>query len=301
MGRMPDFLVIGAAKSGTTSLYFYLQQHPKIFMPFMKEPFFFAFEGLDPYQYHFEGKMRSNFKAIVDLEHYQTLFENAPKESLAGEASTLYLYDKNAAERIKYHIPDVKMIVLLRNPVDRAYSHFRHFVRDGFEPESDFTTVIKSEKKRMEENWFPSYYYLDAGFYSIQLKRYFDLFPKNQFKIFLYEDLLDAEQMVREIFEFLGLDTNIRLDTGAKHNRSGLLRFPDLYDSVRNSSRVKPFIRKLIPIKIWSRLREFWEKALIKPIDGLDDKVRPELQKIYREDILELQELIDRDLSRWLE
>ncbi len=300
MARMPDFLIIGAAKSGTTSLYFYLQQHPEIFMPFMKEPFFFAFEGMDPYQFHFNGKLGDDFSAVTDIKQYQDLFADAPKGSLTGEASTLYLYERNAAVRIKKLIPNVKMIAVLRNPVDRAYSHYRHFLRDGYETEPDFRTVINSERHRMAENWFPSYFYLDAGFYSLQLKRYYDLFPKEQIKVYLYEDFLNADYMVRDIFQFLGLDFSIPLDTDTRHNRSGAIRFPSIYRSIRNSSRIKPFFRKLIPLTVWSRMRSYWEKLIIRPTEGLDEELRPELQKVFREDILKLQNQIGRDLSTWL-
>jgi hypothetical protein len=297
---MPDFLIIGAAKSGTTSLYFYLQQHPQIFMPYMKEPFFFAFQGQELQDCFLAGKMKENLRVVTTLEQYQALFADAPVGSMVGEASTLYLYQPNAAARIKEQIPNVKLIVVLRNPVDRAYSHYQHFVRDGYEPEADFYSAILAEKIRMQQNWFPSYFYFDAGFYSVQLKRYYDLFPKEQIKVFLYEDLQDAEKMTKEIFAFFGLNTDLKIDTGTKHNLSGDIRFPALYRSVKHSAKIKPFLRRLMPVKAWSRLRAYWEKWIIRPVGGMDEEVREELQTLFREDILSLQGLIDRDLSSWL-
>ena len=146
MSRMPDFLIIGAPKSGTTSLYFYLQQHPQIFLPEKKKPFFFAFENQDMNHYHIYGNMKVINNTIVDLNEYQMLFENIPTNIKVGEASTEYLHIPEAVKNIYSHIPDVKMIAVLRNPVDRAYSHFSHFRRDGYEPCTDFMEAIKEQK-----------------------------------------------------------------------------------------------------------------------------------------------------------
>ena len=296
----PDFLIIGAAKSGTTSLYFYLQQHPWIFMPFNKEPFFFAFENQDMTRYRFDGNIKALKNAIVDLDDYQALFSSVPERIKCGEASTLYLYMPEAAGRIAHHLPSAKLIAVLRNPIDRAYSHFQHFRREGYEPIGEFSMAIRAESQRIEENWFPSYFYLDAGFYSRQIKRFYEFFPKSQLKIFLFEDLKDARKMVGEIFKFLDLEAIIPSDTTSRHNISGTVRYPDFYRRVKDSSRIKPFLRRLIPPSMWSRVKARWEQMVIDPAQPMSQEDRASLIEVYRQEIADLEKLLDRDLSAWL-
>jgi hypothetical protein len=129
---LPDFLMIGAQKSGTSAIYAYLSQHPQVFTSENKEPGFFAFEGL---QRSFAGPddARAGRDIVRDLERYRRLFREVGDKARAGEASSIYLYAPQAAERIHHYIPNAKLIAVLRDPVDRAYSAYRHLVRDGRE------------------------------------------------------------------------------------------------------------------------------------------------------------------------
>lgn len=297
--RMPDFLIIGAAKSSTTSLYFFLQQHPKVYMPVVKEPFFFTFMGQDMNQFHYEGPMKAKQTTITDLAEYQKLFLTAPADSRSGEASTLYLYDKDTPAHIKQHIPEVKMIAILRNPIDRAYSHFQHFRRDRLEPLSNFRQAILDEPRRMRENWFMSYFYVDAGFYGRQIKNYLEFFPKNQLKVFLYEDMSDPQKLVREIFKFIEVEDSVPLATDATFNRSGQVRFRWLYQLIKDSTKLKPAIRSLIPVKQWNWMKNHWDKLILKHYDPISEEDHAYLSGIYKEDISSLQDLIGRDLSHW--
>ena len=298
--KLPNFLIIGAAKSGTTSLYFYLKQHPQIFMPFNKEPFFFTFEGQNMDDYRFIGDMASRAQTITNIEDYRQLFEKAPEDAVIGEASTLYLYDKNTPQCIHEYIPDVKMIAILRNPVDRAFSHFRHFRREAHEPIHNFGDVINEEQKRMQEKWFPSYYYVDTGFYSQQIKNYLSIFPKEQLKVFLYEDLQNTQALMQSIFEYIGVDANVPIDTSAKFNVSGKVKFPWLYKLNKKSGGIKEVVRNIIPAKNWNWMKNQWDALVLGQDQKLSDEVRQQLIDRYRDDIVELQTLIDRDLSHWL-
>lgn len=299
--RMPDFLIIGAAKSGTTSLYFYLQQHPQVFLPINKEPFFFSFVGKDVNQFHYEGKEPLTSKVVTDIDNYTSLFQSAPQNARIGEASTLYLVDHDTPQQISRFIPNVKLIAILRNPVDRAYSHYQHFFSENKEPINIFLEAIKAEPRRKQNKWFPSYFYQEAGFYSKHLNNYYSYFDKSQIKVFLYEDLADADKVTREIFEFIGITPDITLNTTAKYNVTGKAKFPWLYYSVRKSNKLKNILRKFISHKVWNGMKHKWDKLMISPYESISKEDRLYLQNIYKADILQLQDVLQRDLKHWLD
>jgi Sulfotransferase family len=170
---MPNFLIIGAAKSGTTSLYHYLNQHPQIYMSPEKEPEFFALEGR---KLDFDGpdgkeviNRRIQRNRPTNIEEYRALFEGVSGETAIGEASPWYLYSVQAPSRISYYIPGVKLIAVLRNPVERAYSLFLYLRLRGQEPLSDFSQALQAEEVRKRDNWEWWWYYKDVGFYHAQL------------------------------------------------------------------------------------------------------------------------------------
>ena len=182
---MPNFLIIGAAKSGTSAIYHYLKQHPQIYMSPIKEPYFFAFEGE---KLNFQGPgLTINESSIKEIESYRNLFQGVSDEVAIGEASTLYLYIPKAPTLIKQYVPNIKLIAILRNPVDRAYSSFMHLIRDQQEPITDFAQALKAEESRIQNNWGFLWRYQDIGFYSVQLKRYFEKFDRSQIKVYLYD------------------------------------------------------------------------------------------------------------------
>lgn len=301
---MPNFLIIGAAKAGTTALYSYLKQHPQIYMSPEKEPHFFAFEGE---KLNFGGTAGRqewlNRAAITDIETYCKQFQKVSKEIAIGEASALYLYIPKAVERIKHYIPDAKLITILRNPVERAYSAFLFQIRDELEPITDFAQALEEEKIRINKNWVPIYYYQHMGFYYTQVKRYFDMFSQEQIKIYLYEDLSSNPMTIlQDSFQFLGVDDTFVPNVSLKHNVSGMPK----------NKLLNTFLVKRHPIK--SILKPFLPEALRKTlIVGLKNRrsldkppllsieLRRQLIEVYRPDILKLQDIIKRDLSKWLE
>ena len=213
---MPNFLIIGTAKAGTTSIASYLAQHPEIYISPIKEPYFFSFEGEEV---NFQGPGdRHAFRLCVNhLIDYQKLFENVSGEIAVGEASSTYLYIDKSAKRIRDYLPDVKIIAILRNPVDRAYSSYLHLIRDGHEKIIDFSLALKEESKRIHNNWMPLWHYKQYGFYYKQLKNYYNVLDPHQIKVFLYEDLtLNPHFLLKEIFEFLDVDSYFVPDTSVK-------------------------------------------------------------------------------------
>jgi hypothetical protein len=303
---LPNFLVLGAAKAGTTSLHQYLRQHPEVYLPRWKELRFFAYDGQPPL-YNGPGDKTANQWTTTTLEAYCAYFAAVTNEKAIGEVSPVYLYSERAPERIQHYIPKAKLIAILRDPIDRAYSHFLHFVRDGREPVLNFVQALAKEDQRVRDNWEWSWHYRRVGLYYHQLCRYFERFDRHQIRIYLYEDFqTDPLGLLQDIFRFLGVDESFTPDTAQRHNVSGIQRDKTLAKALLRVRRhgkvllepIKPFL----PALLWRRgaitLWRLYNRNLIKP--PLDPEIRTTLVASYREDIIQLQTLIGRDLSRWL-
>jgi hypothetical protein len=290
---MPNFFIVGAQKAGTTSLYHYLNQHPEVYMSPRKEPHFF--EGM-----HSEFRRPGRRNAPVsDLAEYQALFEGASGEKAIGEASASYLFSPKAPGLIKSSVPDARLIAILRNPADRAYSNYLHCVQVGREPLGSFAEALQAEQSRMRDRWGPLWYYKHKGFYYAQVKRYFDTFGRDQVGVWLYEDLRnDAFGTLGEVFRFLDVDERFVPDASLEHNPSGVPRAGKLYTRVRALTARNPvLVERILPAKLRGYVKG---RVLVKP-PPFPPELREDLIYSYKEDILMLQGLIDRDLSAWLE
>lgn len=295
---LPNFLLIGAPKSGTTSLYEYLRQHPQVFMSEMKEPNFFAFEG-ESLSFRGSGA-EINKASITQLEKYKTLFYRA-NHKVVGEASTLYLYIPKASERIKYYIPEVKLIAVLRNPVDRAYSSFLHLIRQGREPIKDFEKALLVEEERIKNNWIFLSRYKDVGLYYSQLKRYYDKFDSAQIKVFLYDDLKnDCVGLMKEVYDFLEVDNTFLIDSTVKFNISGLPKSLLLQKIISTRYPGKKFIKSMFSDNIKNHVIKKVQEINLETPPKMSPTTRTMLTKYFEEDIVKCQELIQRDLSMWI-
>jgi hypothetical protein len=292
---LPNFLIIGAAKSGTTAISQFLAQHPQIYMSSIKEPYYFSLEEAPTFCG--PGDQEAFCTAVTDIESYLQLFHEVSGEIAIGEASTTYLYIPQASKRIFTHIPKVKLIAILRNPVDRAYASFLHQRREGREPVVEFSKALQLEEKRIQKNWMPLWHYKQCGFYFIQLKRYYDLFNQDQIKVYLYEDFKnDPNGLLKNIFDFLNVDQDFSPDTSIRYNASGIPKSKLLHSLISQKSLMKTALKPLFPKSLRQKIRM---KNLAKP--ELKPELRSQLQKTYRKDILKLQNLIKRDLGHWLE
>ncbi|WP_299880377.1 sulfotransferase [uncultured Cocleimonas sp.] len=299
---LPNFLIIGAGRAGTTSMYNYLNQHPQIFMSPVKEPRFFAYVNNKP-EYKGPPLGINNLERYsTDLSSYKKLFSQVSNETAIGEASVDYLYLHSSAERMKVYIPDVKIIIILRQPVDRAYSQFWARVSSGMEPLTDFFQAMEAEDERMRNNWPPQFHYKQKSFYASSLKHYFQLFDKSQIKIILYDDYSkDPKQTLNEITNFLGVNNVFEFDLNRRYNSPrGLAKF-QFINKIRSSrSWVKTTLKDLIPSSFLTYLRNAYNSLQFSRRPSLDKKLRKELTSIYIEDILEVEKLIKRDLSEWM-
>jgi hypothetical protein len=297
---MPNFLLIGAAKAGTSSIYKYLKQHPQVYMSPVKEPGFFAFEG-ETLSFQGPGaSKRINKWSVTDLDSYQALYKDVRDEKAIGEASPIYFYFPKSVERIKHYLPNIKLIAMLRDPVERAFSHYMWAVRDGAES-LDFEGAIEAEAQRLKENWGPRWRYSSTSFYSAQLKLYFEEFNREQIQVYLYEDFkADSMAVMQDIFRFLEIDDTFTPDLSKKHNVSVIPRNKALHQFLSQANPIKSLFKPLLPLEMRQRLQaNLKQQNLFKP--QLSPEVRKKLVALYRDDILQLQELLPRDLSTWLQ
>lgn len=265
---------------------------------------FFALEAAD-WTKHFRGpvdRLYLDQHCVKTLEAYRHLFDKASSHQIIGESSPLYLFSALAAARIRHHIPNAKIVTILRQPVERAFSNYQHFRRSQIEPIADFREAIRAESARRAQGWgpWPFWYYSEMGFYTRQLQNYFALFGREQIFVALYEDLQsNPAVLLKRIYEFVGADPAYTPDTSTRHNRGGVPRWDWLHRLIVKPNFAKSFARNFLP----NRMRHGFRNCIadwntLK--SDLDPNVRAELNNAYKDDILRLQELINRDLTNWL-
>lgn len=300
--KLPDFLVVGGAKCGTTSLFYYLEQHPEIFAPSEKEPHFFSFVNNPP---NFTSP--ADLRTISDLSDYSKMFDEAQENQLICEASTSYLYDyKNTIKNIKEIYgeeasKELKIIILLRNPIDRAWSQFWQFKKFNHEP-LEFGQTIPSDvvEKRLNDGWNYYYDYLGFGRYYEQVKAYMEHF--NDVKVFFQETFLeDSQNVLDQTVEFLGVDANYQIETDRKFNPSGKTKnnvFGIIW-KLKTQTNLLNFLKQFFPLKIRKKIIYFFmDKALEKQQMKRADKAKVVLE--FEEDNRKLYNLLKaEEIKTW--
>jgi len=299
---LPTFLVVGAARSGTTSLYHYLRAHPDIYMSPAKEPHFFPFINATP---DFRGPYdaRTNEEIVTDFAEYRALFGGVRGEKAVGECSNSYLYFHRTASVIKEHIPRCKIIMVLRNPVARAYSHYLQAYMIGHEDLS-FEEALRSEAEREKLNWRWHYQYVKQGLYYRQVKSYLDVFGRDSVRIYLFDDLAaNTARVVADIYSFLGVDSSFVPPVEQVYNQAGTPRSVFLHRLFRHANPVKRVARSLLPQRVRAAIHDALARVNYAPSGRpeMSDNVRAHLRELFREDIADLASLIEMDLSHWLE
>ncbi len=306
MESLPNFIIIGAGKSGTTALYEHLSEHPEVYVSKIKETNFFALEGTeminssnDPDQmYHFPD-------SITTWEKYKELFADVTDEKAIGEVSPMYLYSPLAAQKIKDRLPETKIIAILRDPVDRLYSRYMHLVREHREPTKNFADAL--DKSTI---WWKRNDLVSEGFYHQNLSIYFELFDESQIRVYLYDDLRkNPIKVISDIYEFIGVDPYFTPDLDAEYNVSGKIQ-NNFYDKLIGQKSIIKEAIKVISPRITSKILENqdlrrWVNKMRKA-NLKKEPLQPELRKaiieqVYQSEILKLQDLLKRDLSKWLQ
>jgi Sulfotransferase domain len=204
---LPDFLIAGAPKAGTTALHAALSPHPGLYLSKVKEPKFFLSDGPPPAEGG-PGDVQTYQEHVWRRADYEALFAPAPAGTLRGEATPFYLYDLAAHDRIKNLTPNAKLILLLRDPVDRAHSNWTHLWNAGLEPEPDFLTACRAEEERKAAGWADFWHYIGLGRYGRQVQHLYEVFPREQVLLLRYRDLKDAPAATLDrVCDFLGVRT----------------------------------------------------------------------------------------------
>ncbi len=302
MATMPNTFVIGAAKSGTTSLYDYLRQHPDVFMSPVKEPCYFAYTE-NPPEMAGPGDEEANRESgvVYTMEDYRALFAGATNESVVGEASPVYLYDEDAPRLLHEQCPDASLIAVLRNPVVRAHSHYLQLLQSGREPLGDFEAALDAEDERAEAGWEWSWHYRRLGFYGEQLARYLEYFDREQLHVYRFEELTgDPEGFAQTVYRTLGVDSAFVPDTGVRRRATGVPKLDWLHRFIGTPDHfLRRWSRLVLPEAVRDRILMAVRNAnLQKP--PLPDAARTRLADAYRDDVRRLEALLDRSFSDWL-
>lgn len=307
---LPNFVIIGAAKSGTTSLYKYLETHPQVFLSSRKEINFFCLEDEKPENI---SKLFSLIKnPIVDIETYKSFFIDADplKHKAIGEVSPGYLFSPEiSSSNIKKYCPDIKIIAILRNPISRAYSHFIYSQQIGRENNYNQNIIIDCKLPSNYVYFGHNQYfhrYLNHGFYYRNLSPYLKKFKSDQIKIYLFEELCDSPlKLMQDLLSFLEVDPYFDLNSvNIKNNQSGIPRNKKIYQffNKKNSGEKNlffNFIPKQIKKSTVQYVKNQMDKFLIKKAPPISDDLKSSLIEVYREDILSLQQLLQKDISHW--
>jgi len=299
MNRLPNFLIVGAAKSGTTALYHYLNQHPEVFLSPIKETNFFAQKGK---KVAFKGpkdNLGTHRRTITEIGDYYNQFINVTVEKAVGEICPSYLYFEDAPKNIKEHIPEVKIIVILREPVARAFSAWVHLTRDGREHLS-FEEALSDEPRRIKENWAEIWHYKEESKYYDQLKRYYDSFPKENIKVFIYEEFKENPLAVySELCKFIDVDSRFTPDMSSEHNKGEIPKNKIIWNLMMKQNIWKTLFNHLMPIKIRKMIKEKIEARNVNKKPQLDKNKRKELSVQFRDEINKIEQLIEQDLTVW--
>lgn len=300
---MPDFLVIGAARSATTSLHYYLDQHPRITMSRIKEPNHFAFDhATTPPRPLIDPASPIVTKSVPDRDAYEQLFAHAGPGDVLGDASPLYLYVREAPEQISAALDAPKLVAVLRNPVDRAYSHWLH-IRRG-EPGDVTAAFARSCEQEMAEP--PGYspyagvtHVLRMGLYDEQVRRHLDVFG-DDLLVLAYDDVTERPATALDrVCDHLRVD-RFDFDTGVQYNRSGVAGGQLRARVGRAVRAAQPTVKRLLPDAVvapLARLRAARDQPDAAP--PIPQELRARLVEWYAPSVARLRAMDVVDTSAW--
>lgn len=302
---LPNFVVIGAAKAGTTSLYQYLNEHPEIFLPSgYKESRFFASEMI-------QNTLHYKNTSIFTYSKFKELYEGAKDEKAIGDFGNIYLqFPELAIHNIKAYLGrETKIVAILRDPTERAFSAYKFACRNQHEAVS-FKYALENEYDRVEQYGFPPdiFHYKDHGLYHNKIKPFIDQF--DNVKILFFDDLQNkTHDTMKDLMEFLGVskDENINLDEVYNEGSwvpANVKLFNSLFTGKSTANKLKPYLEKVPPLfyigqKTLESIEFLRDKLIIKKEISLDPTLEKELRSFFQSDIENLESLLDVDLSRW--
>jgi hypothetical protein len=274
-------------------------------MSSLKEPKYFS-SSVVRFPHRGPGDIEVDKKVVKTWSNYLELFSRVSGEKCIGEASADYLYFyQHVARLIRQANPESKIIIVLRNPTERALSAYSHLLKDGRETLT-FDEALEIEEERKRDNYEFIWFYKDAGFYYLQVKEYIKVFGRQNVKIYLYDDFIkNPFVVVKDIYDFLGVNTSFVSNISIKHNESLLPKNREFHDFLSEYDHplkklFRPFFLNMMGKQNTEKLVNYMKNKNLKKA-SMKPEVRRSLIRIYRDDILSLKDLIKRDLSNWLE
>jgi hypothetical protein len=307
---MPDFFVVGHAKCGTTALYEALKPHPQIFLPELKEPYFFIPEVR-------EEERWTLFDAPRTLEQYLALFAPAGPDQRVGEVSPHYIWSETAAPGIAAARPDAKIVAILREPASFLRSLHTHLLKSHIETEKSLRRALDLEAPRREGRSIPSssrwprlLLYSEHVRYATQLRRFYDLFPPERILVLVYEDFRrDNQGTLDAVLRFLEVDEDPALAVPESNTTAQQVRRPGLYSALhrlsmghgRGAGALRGAIKALTPQGLRRRTLESTRHRLaMGEPEPADEELAAELRRRFKPEVVAVSELLGRDLvGRW--
>lgn len=298
---LPDFFVAGAPKAGTTALHAALARHPALHMSAVKEPKFFLTQG-PPSARGGPGDAQTYREHVWRRDDYEALFAAAPTAALRGESTPFYLYDRGAQRRIRTLIPDARLIVILRDPVERAHSNWTHLWSAGLDPVGDFVQACGEEERRSAAGWADFWRYTALGRYGEQLQHLYSVFPAEQVLVLRYRDLVDDPvRTLDRICGFLrvprGVLTEVPRENVTAHPQRTLR-----HRAVSRAVRVSTALSAVLPRV--SAMTDSLERMLQRdspPRQPLTWEQRKALLPRFEADVRLLEMITGQEFSDWLQ
>ncbi len=307
---LPNFIIAGVPKAGTTSLHAYLGQHPQVYMSPVKEPMFFGARDIleEPYRQQFlryAGRNPASLREFLDdtdarrgeryalhRDLYIRLFDGVQDETAIGEASIDYFWLPSAAQAIRRELPDVRLLFVLRDPIDKLFSSF--LVARRRRPALAFGAWFAEATREGSPSWPLA----DSARYATHLERFLGLFPRTQIRIYLYDELrADPRGLVRDIFAFLGVDPDHPIDMSRRHNEGVVPRAQFLHRLRRRTFGDWAPTRALPEAARGVLQRLYYRPRGDERMEAVDRRL---VTDYYRDEIIRTQTIVERDLSAWL-
>lgn len=302
--RLPGFVIVGVPKAGTTSLYHYLKDHPQVFMPVKGELHYFtrdfigaACEG--------PGDQATFRRVCRDWGEYRAFFAKARADQVVGEASPSYFFFPDCIPRLKEALgSDVRLILALRHPVDRAYSNYLH-LRRGDREHLAFEEALAAEEERRRLGWGDFWRYREHSQYADRLETYLDAFPRAHLEVVIFEELIrDPRAVLSRLFGFLGVEPSYRpRNLDIVYNKAGKAKNPVLAAILRGTGRFGAVGRRVLPASLFGWLQRARDRAATANREGVRERLSPGLRRRlfadYEDEVARLERLLGRRLDVW--
>ena len=294
----PQFLVIGAARSGTTALFQYLAEHPRLFLTEPKEPHYFALAGTTPAFTGPGDRQTINRLAVTDTDAYLALYRAARPDQVRGEASVSTMYHPDALPRVRQMVPDARLVCLLRDPVDRAFSAYGFMRTRGWEPCATFEEALADEPRRIAEGWHHIWHYTGMSRYGEQLRRALEVFPREQLLVLRHEDMsADPDAVLARVYAHIGVPPVPRTVAPDPH-RSGEPRSRFLGRVVSTHHPLKKLLSPVVPTSVRRRLRRQIVARNVVRVDYRPE-TRRALVETFSPDLDVLEQVTGLDVTAW--